>query len=58
MASPVQERHHDQSVVGNHVAVAPVLVVAVLLFDLLERASPIVRVLSVPLPNIADHSVD
>ena len=43
--------------VGHHVAVAAVLVVAVIGLDLGERRAPIVAVLRVPAADVADHPV-
>ena len=48
----------DQSVVGYHVAVAAVLVVAVVGCDLLAGSLPIVGLRGVPLSNLVNHAVD
>ena len=54
----MQEGHNDETMVGNHVAVAAVFVVAITLFYFLKGASPVIGVLPVPFANVSNHAVD
>ena len=51
----VQQGVNDQAVVGHHVAVATVLVIAVVGLDLAEGGPPVVAVGGVPAADVRDH---